>query len=266
MFLEGFIAPENVRFRKDEISYKQHSEATHKTTAFVIGRMQVKKGSFKAANEGELKLLEGEVVGIAGPNGIGKSALCEKIHAESGGRTAFKKQLLDRGAGLVGESLSAEGSLFAENALRAMDLKRLEFLKETDLSGGQIQRLKIFGCLGQEKPLYILDEPTNMLDAAARITLSKVLRERAEGGKAVLVVDHDLEFLYNTVDRIIVMEGTPAVEGRVAGIFGKEEGVQMLMKQFDLSYRRDEQTRRLKLNKKGSKKDAELKGSGKYIE
>ncbi|MFH1199590.1 MAG: ribosome biogenesis/translation initiation ATPase RLI, partial [Candidatus Micrarchaeota archaeon] len=63
-----------------------------------------------------------------------------------------------------------------------------------------------------------------------------------------------------------VMEGTPAVQGRIAGVFPKDEGIQMLMKQFGLSYRRDVDTKRLKLNKKGSRKDAELKGSGKYIE
>lgn len=265
MFLGGFITPENVRFRKEEISYKQYAEAAHDKTVFEIGETTVKKGSFMARNESVIPLLEGEVVGIAGPNGIGKSALCEKIHADSNGKTAFKKQLLDREPKLVGESLSAE-DLFAENALKALDLKRLEFLKQTGLSGGQLQRLKIFECLSQEKPLYILDEPTNMLDAAARIKLSKVLRERAEGERVVLVVDHDLEFLYNTADRLIVMEGEPAVEGRVAGTFGKEEGVQRLLRQFGLTYRRDEQTHRLKLNKRGSRKDTELKGSGRYVE
>ncbi|MFH1107476.1 MAG: ATP-binding cassette domain-containing protein, partial [Candidatus Micrarchaeota archaeon] len=265
MFLEGFIGPENVRFRDEAISYRQYPESEHKREAYSIGAMEASKGAFVVRNPSQISLLEGEVVGIAGPNGIGKSALCESVFLHSSGRAAFKPQLLDRSHQLVGESLSASG-IFPENALKTMDLRRLEFLRQSDLSGGQLQRLKVFECLNQEKSLYILDEPTNMLDASARITLSKVVRERAQGLSAVLVVDHDLEFLYNTVDRVVVMEGVPAVEGRVAGIFDKDEGIRMLMRQFDLSYRRDGESRRLKLNKKGSKKDAELKGSGKYIE
>ncbi|MFH1200605.1 MAG: ATP-binding cassette domain-containing protein, partial [Candidatus Micrarchaeota archaeon] len=249
MFLEGFIAPENVKFRQNAISYKAYAEGEQKQPLYEIPEMEVRRGTFKANNESAFSLMAGEIVGVAGPNGIGKSAICTEIFEKSAGKAAMKPQLIERQNKAVGESL-AGGDLFSDAAVKAMGLRRLEFLKESDLSGGQLQRLKVFECLAQDKPLYILDEPTNMLDAAARITLSKVLRDRATGQHAVLVVDHDLEFLYNTADRMVVMEGTPAVQGRIAGVFPKDEGIQMLMKQFGLSYRRDVDTKRLKLNKK----------------
>ena len=64
-----------------------------------------------------------------------------------------------------------------------------------------------------------------------------------------------MEFLLNAVDRIIVMDGNPSQNGFVKKICDKEEGMLELMEKFELSYRRDILTKRLKLNKKGSKKD-----------
>jgi len=62
------------------------------------------------------------------------------------------------------------------------------------------------------------------------------------------------------------MDGETAKRGTVQGVYDKDEGVRMLLEKFDLSYRRDPDTKRLKLNKRGSVKDRELKESGAFIE
>ena len=265
MFLEGFIGPENVRFRDHAIAYKQYAEEKKKEKAFEIPAMKVKLGDFSVENASPVVLKQGEVTGVAGPNGIGKSTLCRKVHEEHA-NTAFKPQILERGTDLVAAYLEKKNP-FDEAYTKQMNLQRLEYYPVADLSGGELQKLQIFRCLTQEdKDLFILDEPTNMMDVNGRIALSKLLREKAETGCAVLVVDHDLEFLLNTVDRLMVMDGEPARHGFVKGVYDKDDGVRLLLEKFDLSYRRDSETKRLKLNKRGSVKDRELKQSGAFIE
>ena len=105
-----------------------------------------------------------------------------------------------------------------------------------------------------------------MMDVRGRVALSRLLREKAKEGCAVLVVDHDLEFVMNTADRLLLLDGKPSKHGRVAGVFEKDEGVSRLLSDFDLTYRRDPKTDRLKLNKVGSQKHRELKESGKFVE
>ncbi|MFH1257745.1 MAG: ATP-binding cassette domain-containing protein, partial [Candidatus Micrarchaeota archaeon] len=253
MFIEGYIGPENMRFREERIAYKHYMGETHRKKLMEIPKMEMKRGEFVVKNPSAIQINEGEIVGIAGKNGIGKSTICRRIFEEHPTTAAFKEQILARENDIAGKYFEKR-DLFSENYLHQMKMRKLEYYNIEKLSGGELQKLEIFRALNQEKALYILDEPTNMLDVSSRILLSKVFRERVAADRAVLVVDHDLEFLHNTVDRLIVMEGESGKHGEVAGIFDKDEGVRMLMAEFDLSYRRDTDTKRLKLNKKGSKK------------
>lgn len=265
MFLEGFIAPENVRFRKNSVKYKSYLKEEAHEKAFLIPAASLKRGPFTMEAKKAIELKKGEVVGVAGPNGIGKSTYCTDIH-ESHDNTSMKTQILERGTDLVAAYLEKKNP-FDDSFIRQMNLQRLEYYPVASLSGGELQKLQVFRCLTpMDKDLFILDEPTNMMDVNGRIILSKLLREKASTGCAVLVVDHDLEFLLNTVDRLLVMDGEPAKHGFVKGIYNKNEGVRMLLEKFDLSYRRDLETHRLKLNKRGSVKDRELKGKGEFVE
>lgn len=264
MFLQGYIEPENVRFR-EEIKYKQFAEEKRPLSAVHVPTLSVKKGSFVLKNEENIALKAGEVIGIAGPNGTGKSTLLvelKKVYENA----SIKPQLLERSSELVGEFLSRD-SPFKESFVRQMNLQRMEYLSLKQLSGGELQKAEVFRCLSTSSPLYLLDEPTNMMDVPGRIALSKLLKEKAVADNApIIVVDHDLEFLFNTVDRLIVFGGEPSKHGLVEGVYSKEEGVAKLLEKFDLSYRRDVQTNRLKLNKKGSVKDRELKQAGRFVE
>ena len=265
MFMGGFIAPENMKFRDSAIAYKHYAEEAHKNKLLELGAARIERGTFLVENPSPIQINEGEIVGIAGKNGIGKSTFCHNIFEKNLRDAAFKEQVLKRESGTAGKYMQ-KNDLFSDNYLRGMKMQKLEFYEISKLSGGEMQKLEIFRALNQDRKIYILDEPTNMLDVGARIALSKMLRERASADRAVIVVDHDLEFLYNTVDRLIVMDGKSGEHGYVKGIFDKEAGVRMLMEEFDLSYRKDSETKRLKLNKQGSKKDVKLRGEGKFVE
>jgi ATP-binding cassette subfamily E protein 1 len=265
MFMEGYIGPENMKFREEGIAYRHYGEESHKNKLMEIGKMEIKRGDFAVVNENKIQINEGDIVGIAGKNGIGKSTICREIFDKNKSIASFKEQILKREHAAAGKYMERK-DIFSDNFIRSMKMAKLEFYDIMKLSGGELQKLEIFKTLNDDKKLYILDEPSNMLDVSARILLSKMLRERVSGERAVLVVDHDLEFLYNTVDRLIVMDGESGKRGRVEGIYDKEESISKLMGDFDLSYRKDTETKRLKLNKKGSKKDVELKGKGRFIE
>ena len=265
MFMEGYIGPENMRFREEAISYRHYVSETHKNKLLEIPKLKVAMGDFKVENNLQFPIFEGEIVGIAGKNGIGKSTICREIHNAQGEGAAIKEQILSRENSMAGKYFQ-RNDLFSENYIKAMKLQKLEFYDIRKLSGGELQKLEIFKTLNQQKPFYILDEPTNMLDVRARIVLSKMMRERAENHCAIIVVDHDLEFLYNSVDRLIVMGGESGKFGHVEGIYEKEEGIGKLLLEFELSYRRDNDSKRLKLNKAGSKKDTAAREKGKFIE
>ncbi|MBI5225339.1 ATP-binding cassette domain-containing protein [Candidatus Micrarchaeota archaeon] len=265
MFMEGHIGPENMRFREEAIAYRHYVSETHKNKLLEIPKLKAERGEFKIENDLQIPIFEGEIVGIAGKNGIGKSTFCREIFDRQGEGAAFKEQILNRENSLAGKYFQ-RNDLFSDNYIKAMKMAKLEFYDIRKLSGGELQKLEIFKTLNQQKPLYVLDEPTNMLDVRARIMLSKMMRERAENNCAIIVVDHDLEFLYNSVDRLLVMNGESGKSGHVEGIYEKEEGVSRLLSDFDLSYRRDNESKRLKLNKAGSKKDAIARETGKFIE
>lgn len=265
MFLEGFIAPENTRFRDQPLKYKPQPAETKKDVSFTIPQVKVKKGSFSVENPAEVKLFQGEVVGVVGRNGIGKSTIATRLAKTFPDGITLKKQLLEKTDEQVSTFLIAKDN-FASSYINAMGLKRLEYHSVNNLSGGEHQKLEVYKALSQDKPVVILDEPTNMMDVNGRILLSKLLHDKANTCTTIMVIDHDLEFLLNTVDRLLVLEGTPGKHGSVKGVYAKEEGVALLLGDFGLSYRRDEATKRLKLNKQGSTKDRELKEKGKYVE
>ncbi|MFH1750302.1 MAG: ATP-binding cassette domain-containing protein [Candidatus Micrarchaeota archaeon] len=265
MFMEGFIPPENMKFRDGAISYKHYSGETHTKGLVELGKGKIRRGGFVVENPEAIGIREGEIVGIAGKNGIGKSTFCMDVFSKNEKQCAFKPQVLRREPGQAGKYLQ-KNDLFSDNFIKGMGMARLEYYEISRLSGGELQKLEIFKTLNQDRPFYILDEPTNMLDVGSRIALSKMLRERAGPSRAIIVVDHDLEFLYNSIDRLIVMDGKSGKRGFVRGIYGKEEGVRLLMEEFGLTYRKDIETKRLKLNKKGSKKDLELKERGRFVE
>ncbi len=268
MFLDGFIQPENVRFR-NSINYQNYIEQKKSDVSFILPAMEFKKGDFTFSNPSSINLFKGEVIGIAGPNGTGKSSFCNELAKEFSVICSLKPQLLSRSQFLAGSIIyPARESTWADNYLRQMSLLSLEFRPLDSISYGELQKLRILESLiVPNASLFLLDEPTTALDAPARIKLSKLLREKAESSSStIIIVDHDLEFLYNTVDRLIIFEGNPSVNGKISGIYPKLTGISNLLSDFDLSYRLDSASKRLKLNKQGSVKDRKLKESGEFIQ
>ena len=77
-------------------------------------------------------------------------------------------------------------------------------------------------------------------------------------------MDHDLLFLDYITNKILVFEGEPAIRGESMGPFDKGEGMDVFLKDLEITFRRDPESKRPRANKEGSQLDTEQKSSGKY--
>ncbi|GAA4407900.1 ATP-binding cassette domain-containing protein [Fodinibacter luteus] len=80
-----------------------------------------------------------------------------------------------------------------------------------DLSEGQKLALVLAVQLSADPPVLLLDEPTRGLDPTAKAVLGRVLRGLAARGRAVVVATHDVEFVAESADRVVVMAGGEVV-------------------------------------------------------
>lgn len=165
----------------------------------------------------DLRLGAGEVVGLSGPNGVGKSTLLAalagrarvfagEIIRQPGLRLALQTQDIPplQGLPLSGRELLALTGAGCEG-LPPWLLGRLDSRLDR-LSGGQRHYLALWAVLQAPADLVLLDEPTNNLDAAGVAYLTEHLRDRAATGAGILVVSHDAAFVAAVCDRVVIME------------------------------------------------------------
>ena len=216
-----------------------------------------------------------EVVGILGENGIGKTSfvkiLANVIKQDKGKisekiTVSYKPQYLESDSdNLVINVLQEAIQKYTNQIINPLNIKPLLDKKLNELSGGELQRVTIALCLSKKVDLYLLDEPSAYLDVEQRLIVSKIIGDLMEQrGKTALVVDHDLLFIDYLSQRLLVFEGIPAKQGEVKGPFIMEQGMNIFLKDIAITFRRDPESNRPRVNKLDSVKDREQKEKGKY--
>lgn len=204
-------------------------------------------------HEASLTLRPGEVTVLVGPNGSGKSTLLRTLARLQRPKTAtlvidgtdglaltpreFSRRLalLTQGrptpSGLTVRDVvefgrypyrgrwgraDPDGRTAVDRALAMTGVAGLAERGAEHLSGGQLQRVWLAGCLAQETGVLLLDEPTTYLDLRYQVELLDLVRDLADDhGIAVGAVLHDLDQAAALADRIVLLdEGRIIADGR----------------------------------------------------
>jgi iron complex transport system ATP-binding protein len=215
--------------------------------ALAFEELRVRLGGREVLAGVSFELRPGEVLGLAGANGAGKTtclrAASGALRPESGrvvlaGRplAAYGRRELARRVAVVpqdapfafpfraGEAvlmgrtphlprLGFEGPrdlAIARDALARVGIEELADRSILELSGGERQLVLLARALAQEPAVLLLDEPTAHLDLRHRLRVLELVRELAAGGRSALVVSHDLSLAARGCDRIALL-----AQGRV---------------------------------------------------
>jgi len=284
IYINGYLPDENVRFRNSPIIFheKPPVEAQERKYNLLEWSKMVKDfGEFKLEVEAS-GISMGEVIGILGMNGIGKTTFIKMLagveEPTEGGvsrpdiQVSYKPQYISgKIEGNVEMLLrKVAGTKYAENWYKAEVIEPLhvKMLLDRDvdvLSGGELQRVAIAECLSRDADIYLLDEPSAYLDVEERLAVAKAIR-RITKMRAVtaFVVEHDIVTQDFIADRIMVFDGKPGIYGYAGEPVNLEEGMNTFLEQMEVTFRRDPDTQRPRVNKPGSRLDREQKQAGRY--
>jgi len=288
-YLQGYLPAENMRIRKEAIRFRiLVSEKVSPTTDYPIVQWS---SMMKSYGSGFKLLVEageaypGEIIGILGPNGIGKTTfiklLGKELEPDDGEvligveEISYKPQEISPKI-FDGDTVAANLRLADPNSLnptswiyaeliRKLGLHRMLDRYVGDLSGGELQKLAIAVSLSRKAQLYLLDEPSAYLDVEERLGIARVIRRIIEEKRVTaFIVEHDLMLQNFVADRIVVFTGKPGIIGKALKPVDLKTGFNMLLKELDITFRRDPVTGRPRVNKPGSYLDRYQKSRGEY--
>ncbi|MCS7096590.1 MAG: ribosome biogenesis/translation initiation ATPase RLI [Candidatus Bathyarchaeota archaeon] len=283
IYLQGFIPDENVRFRKEAIIFheKPPTISPDAGEAFLTWeRMEKTFNGFKLkVNPGWIR--KGEIIGILGANGIGKTTFVKilaGLEKTDNGiefktlNVSYKPQYISADyEGTVQELLMGiakedfSSGWYRAEILEPLGMQRLLDRKVSELSGGELQKTAIAACLSRKAELYLLDEPSAYLDVEERLSMARTVRRVMQSRNATaFVVEHDVVAQDFIADRLMIFTGEPGVSGIANPPVNLRDGMNMFLKEMNVTFRRDPITRRPRVNKEGSRLDIYQKDVGEY--
>ena len=212
---------------------------------------------------------KGEVVGLLGRNGMGKSTVVnilsgklkpnlgryenppewEEIFKHYSGtelkqhfqkieqkqiRASIKPQQIQH----LAEAFDGTGNELldkydergvARELVRELGLQNSMEKSLKELSGGELQRIAVAAAASKDTEFYFFDEPSSYNDVFQRIGVARVIQGLAKIGKSVMVVEHDLTLLDFLSDYIEVLYGEPTAYGIVSNILSTKIGINVFL-------------------------------------
>lgn len=280
-YLSGYLKEENIRFG-EKIEFSARPPKQRQGMRILVSYDNLAK-SFKDFNLDVEKgiIRQGELVGIVGPNAIGKTTFVKMLAGvikptegtiEYDLKVSYKPQYISpEYEGTLRDFFEKSAqklfnsSFFKAEVYEPLHLKYLLDRQLETLSGGELQRVAIASCLVKDADIFLIDEPSAYLDSEQRMVVSRMLRRVMEkSGKSAMIVDHDVYFIDMVSDALIVFDGESGKHGKAQGPYSLHEGMNRFLKDVDITFRRDEDTQRPRVNKPDSFMDRKQKQSGEY--
>ncbi|BFZ57553.1 Fe-S cluster-binding ribosome biosynthesis protein [Savitreella phatthalungensis] len=285
VFLDGHIPTENLRFRQESLSFKitdaSTEEAIERFRNYNYEAMRKTQGDFRLyVKAGDFT--DSEIIVMLGENGTGKTTFVKMLagatQPDVGGKipqlnVSMKPQkIAPKFQGTVRMLLlkKIKGAFFnpqfQADVCKPLALDNIIDQEVQVLSGGELQRVAIILCLGTPADIYLIDEPSAYLDSEQRIHAAKVIKRYIlHARKTAFVVEHDFIMATYLADRVICYEGQPGVEATANAPQSLLTGMNKFLKQLDVTFRRDPNTYRPRINKSESQQDQTQKASGDYF-
>ena len=197
-------------------------ETSNKGTLLVLKDLIFKRNTKIILSIEDLNFCYGNIIGIVGENGIGKSTLAKIIcglYKENKGKILKDDENLNESllimqevncqlfTDTVKDEIVLTSNIKDDNALdtwlKDMELKNISDRNPHTLSGGQKQRVIILSALLSDKKILFFDEPTSGLDYRNMKIVAKNIKKVKEEDKLILIISHDVEFLESVCDKVI---------------------------------------------------------------
>ncbi|QUC64248.1 ribosome biogenesis/translation initiation ATPase RLI [Nitrosopumilus sp. K4] len=212
---------------------------------------------------------KGEVVGLLGRNGMGKSTVVNilsgnlkpnlgryenppewdeilkyysgtelKAHFEKIKQKQIRASIKPQQVHHIAQAFDGTGKelieKYDERGVSSQLIKELGLQNSVDqclkeLSGGELQRIAVAAAASKDAEFYFFDEPSSYNDVFQRTGVARVIQGLAKIGKSVMVVEHDLTLLDFLSDYIEVLYGEPAAYGIVSNILSTKVGINVFL-------------------------------------
>ncbi len=212
---------------------------------------------------------KGEVVGLLGRNGMGKSTVVNilsgnikpnlgnyenppewdeilkyysgtelKSHFEKIKQDQIRASIKPQQVYQIAQAFDGTGKelieKYDERGMSSQLIKELGLQNSVDqslkeLSGGELQRIAVAVAASKDTEFYFFDEPSSYNDVFQRTGVARVIQGLAKIGKSVMVVEHDLTLLDFLSDYIEVLYGEPAAYGIVSNILSTKVGINVFL-------------------------------------
>ncbi|CAH2351450.1 translation initiation factor Rli1p [[Candida] railenensis] len=285
IFLDGHIPTENMRFRTESLQFRL-SDANDfleldKSNAYQYPSMEKTQGDF------HLKIEEGdftnsEILVMMGENGTGKTTFCRLLAGLTTPDDAKKapkmnvsmkpQKIAPKFPGTVRQLFykkiraSFLHPQFQSDVVKPLRIDDIIDQEVQHLSGGELQRVAIVLALGIPADIYLIDEPSAYLDSEQRIICSKVIRRFIlHSKKTAFIVEHDFIMATYLADRVIVFEGKASEDAVARSPESLLTGCNRFLKNLNVTFRRDPNSFRPRINKLDSQMDKEQKSTGNYF-
>ena len=236
-------APKNFKYMREAVEKAEISlvasiiskEANNTASIIKATKLSIKYQDIIAVKEVEFEIKEGEILGILGSNGAGKSSLLKSIMGlkeYNGSLTMYGKEIkkikledICKNFGYVSQNPNdyiSKDTVYEElkftlenhrikdyfvidEILEMLDLLKIKDKNPRDLSGGEKQRVAIASIMVMKPRVLLLDEPTRGLDNNIKLALGETIAMLNKYGTTVIIVTHDMEFAAQFCRSFILM-------------------------------------------------------------